>query len=65
MSGVMPSEKVQRQLMNDVYQGEFAYVLFLRTHGFDYEAFTVTRGFETVVAVNFFVFHVSSVLGNT
>jgi len=76
MSGAMPPENVQRQLVQDVYQEEFlyvcicmymyvyVYVLFLRTRGLDYEAFAVIRTSETDV-VNFLVFHVSFVLGNT
>ena len=66
MNGAMPSENVQRQLMHDVYQEDFVYMsFFLRNHGLDYEAFTVIRSSETDVVVNFLVFHVSSVLGNT
>jgi len=52
--------------MHDVYQEDFVYMsFFLRNHGLDYEAFTVIRSSETDVVVNFLVFHVSSVLGNT
>ena len=65
MSGAMPSENVQRQLMHEVFQEQFVYVLFLRTHRLDYEAFTVIRSSEPDVVANFFVLHVSCVLGNT
>ena len=65
MSGAMPSDNVHSQLMHYVYQEDFVYVLFLRTYGLDYEAFTVVRSSETDVVVSFLVFHVSSVLGNT
>jgi len=60
----MPSEKVHSQLMYDVYQEEFVYVLFLGTLGLYYEAFSVVSSSATDV-VNFLAFHVSPVLGNT